>query len=39
MKALKAASNLAKKIGFLPIILSDKLEGDASRGERMANLA
>ena len=40
MKALKAASNLAKKIGFLPIILSDKLEGDASKeGERMANLA
>ena len=40
MKALKAAANLAKKIGFSPIILSDKLEGNASEeGKRMANLA
>ena len=40
MKALKAAANLAKKIGFSPIILSDKLEGNAAEeGKRMANLA
>ena len=40
IKALNAASKLAKKIGFSPIILSDKLEGNAlEEGERMANLA
>ena len=40
MKALEAAANLAKKIGFSPIILSDKLEGNAAEeGKRMANLA
>ncbi len=40
IKALKAASSLSKKIGFLPIILSDKLEGNAAEeGKHMANLA
>ena len=38
--ALKSAANVAEKEGYIPIILSDSLEGEAKiEGKRMAELA
>lgn len=40
MMALKNAAKIAKKQGYIPIILSDSLEGEASiEGKKMAELA
>ena len=40
MMALKSAANVAEKEGYIPIILSDSLEGEAKiEGKKMAELA